>query len=67
MSTAKGTTKEDPIRIQCSEVSGNPPKYFATHCGATISTEHAGDTTTCPACKLWVQIVNPPRTLPPPR
>jgi hypothetical protein len=62
---AKGT-QDDPIHIQCSEVSGHPPKYIASHCGATISTEHIGDATTCPACKKWVQIVNPPRTLPPP-
>ncbi len=67
MTTAKGTTKDDPIRIQCSEVSGHPPKYFATHCGATITTTEIGGTTTCPACKQWVQVVNAPRTLPPPR
>ena len=60
-------TKDHPIPIQCSEVSGTPPRYFATHCGATITTEQIGSTTTCPACKLFVQIVNPPRTLLPPR
>lgn len=60
-------TKEDPIRIQCSEVSGQPPKYFGTHCGATITTEQLASPTTCPACGQWVQIVNPPRTFPPPR
>ncbi len=63
---AKGT-KDEPIPIQCSEVSGHPPKYFATHCGATITTEQIGIATTCPACGQWVKVVNPPRTLPPPR
>jgi len=62
---AKGT-KDEPIPIQCSEVSGHPPKYFGTHCGATITTEQIGIATTCPACGQWVKVVNPPRTLPPP-